>query len=126
MTAPSEAEPESEDEIPEIPEIGESGTNNSNDITMQVASAPGVNVQVSTMADLDRDLSSSLPFGRTARGIDLKLLTNALSPRSELEEPDQVWDFVPLFTGIKGEISRERDAQEQRDDAETAPGMDML
>eukprot|EP00049_Salpingoeca_infusionum_P018082 m.355684 g.355684 ORF g.355684 m.355684 type:complete len:150 (+) comp17306_c0_seq1:47-496(+) len=105
MDAPVQEEVESDDEIPEIRDLDEEQAGDE-DITTQVADAPSANVQVATMADLDKELSESLPFQQTQSGIDLKLLINNLTPSHLLKEVDKEWEFVPVFTQIKSELAQ--------------------
>lgn len=93
-------------DIPVIPDLDEV---REEDLTQQVAEAPSANVRVTTMADLDRDLESTLPFSQTESGIDLKLLTNVLCPASALKEDDNTWQFQQLFTEIKSELLSEKE-----------------
>ena len=51
-------------EIPEIPSLDVPAAE---DLTAQVSQAPASQIRVTTMADLDRDLVSTLPFSQTVR-----------------------------------------------------------
>lgn len=50
-------------DIPDIPELGDKEEDEA-DITTQIAEAPSANIQVATMADLDKELSSTLSFSQ--------------------------------------------------------------
>eukprot|EP01147_Barroeca_monosierra_P007957 gene7957-703_t len=102
MTVP--VQEDSDDDIPDIPELGDKEEDEA-DITTQIAEAPSANIQVATMADLDKELSSTLSFSQTNAGVDLKLLIKNLSPSSILKEEDKEWDFVHVFTEIKSELA---------------------
>eukprot|EP00045_Choanoeca_perplexa_P006757 m.58483 g.58483 ORF g.58483 m.58483 type:complete len:160 (+) comp13768_c0_seq1:62-541(+) len=106
--APEVDDEESDDEIPTIPEAVDEAP--IDDITTQIAEAPGANIQIATMADLDKDLATSMTFTQTESGIDLQLLVNQLTPGSQLREDDVAWDFVHLFTEIKSELAADAEA----------------
>eukprot|EP00052_Salpingoeca_macrocollata_P036023 m.16609 g.16609 ORF g.16609 m.16609 type:complete len:129 (+) comp9033_c0_seq1:194-580(+) len=69
-------------------------------------------MQVTTMAELDSELSRSMPFTQTESGIDLKLLTSVLSPPALIQEQDAEWTFQHLFTEVKSELETEREKKE--------------
>eukprot|EP00055_Hartaetosiga_balthica_P016863 m.108704 g.108704 ORF g.108704 m.108704 type:complete len:154 (+) comp9193_c0_seq4:61-522(+) len=96
---------DSDDEIQEIPDLDET-KEEEEDITTQIADAPSANIQVATMADLDKELTSTLSFS-TSSNIDLKLLINNLTPSDMLKEEDKDWDFVRVFTSIKSELGED-------------------
>eukprot|EP00054_Salpingoeca_dolichothecata_P037656 m.11616 g.11616 ORF g.11616 m.11616 type:complete len:114 (+) comp7767_c0_seq2:239-580(+) len=94
--------------MPVIPSLDDQ-REEEDDITKKVAEAPEVAIQISTMADLNRDLVTALPFTQTESGIDLKLLTSVLNSTKDLAEPDEPWEFQQIFTEVKSEIATERD-----------------
>ncbi|EGD73159.1 hypothetical protein PTSG_04872 [Salpingoeca rosetta] len=119
MTVP--VEEDSDDDIPEIPELQDQ-VEEEEDITTKVAEAPTANIQMATMADLDKELSSTLSFTQTDSGVDLKLLINNLTPSHLLKEEDKEWDFVHVFTEIKSELA----AEEEKSKKDEASSNDLL
>ncbi|EDQ92904.1 uncharacterized protein MONBRDRAFT_22138 [Monosiga brevicollis MX1] len=100
---------ESDDEIPTIPEAAQEADQEA-DITTQIAEAPNAKIQITTIADLDRDLEAGLDFTKTVShfsahpnrrrsgkgswmqpdsqegGIDLSALAKNLTPKEQLLE----------------------------------------
>lgn len=81
---------------------------------------------VTNIDDLNRDLTSTVPFTQTESGIDLKLLTKVLNPISSIKEVDQPRDFNQLFTAIKSELQTEKDERERLEAAENTPDDDAV
>ena len=52
-----------------------------------------------------------MPFMSTDSGIDIKLLTDVLSPPDRIVEPDEVWEFEPLWYQITGQLEDEREKE---------------
>jgi hypothetical protein len=83
------------------------------ELATRIAAAPrNAGQRVATMRELDGALSVA---SRTA-GIDLGLLTSALSPPDALLEVDEVWEFERLL----GEAAREIDAEADKGAAAAA------
>eukprot|EP00056_Hartaetosiga_gracilis_P022537 m.31382 g.31382 ORF g.31382 m.31382 type:complete len:151 (-) comp9695_c0_seq6:3023-3475(-) len=101
---------DADDVVQDIPDL-EQTQEAEEDITAQVADAPSANIQVATMADLDKELTSTLSFS-TSSNVDLKLLTKNLTPADALKEEDKDWDFVHVFTSIKSELGEDVDGDE--------------
>eukprot|EP00730_Choanoeca_flexa_P003328 TRINITY_DN11364_c0_g1_i3.p1 TRINITY_DN11364_c0_g1~~TRINITY_DN11364_c0_g1_i3.p1 ORF type:complete len:161 (+),score=47.29 TRINITY_DN11364_c0_g1_i3:468-950(+) len=115
--APDLEDEDSEDEIPTIPEAAPETA--VEDLTAQIAEAPGANIEIATMADLDKDLATSMSFTQTESGIDLQLLVNQLTPSNQLREDDLAWDFVHLFTEIKSELAIEESTSKTTETRDT-------
>ena len=45
-------------------------------------------------------------------GVDLKILTDVLSPKDAIVETDEPWEFPRLFTEIKSAIESEKTSEE--------------
>lgn len=70
------------------------------DLTKQVASAPrNTQRRVQTMNELDDDIKYTVPSA-TSGGVDLSLLTAALSPSDALQEEDTLWEFDTLLQRV--------------------------
>lgn len=46
--------------------------------------------------------------------IDIKLLTDVLSPPDKIIEPDEAWEFEGLWYTITGELEDEKEAKESK------------
>ncbi|XP_034381567.1 intraflagellar transport protein 43 homolog isoform X1 [Cyclopterus lumpus] len=99
-----------EGDIPVIPDLEEV---QEEDLTMQVAAPPSVQVnRVMTYRDLDNDLKYYSAFQTLDGEIDLKLLTKVLAPEQEVKEDDVSWDWDHLFTEVSSELLMEWDQGE--------------
>ncbi|KAM9841962.1 intraflagellar transport protein 43 homolog [Aulostomus maculatus] len=104
-----------EGDIPVIPDLDEV---QEEDLTMQVAAPPSVQVnRVMTYRDLDNDLKYYSAFQTLDGEIDLKLLTKVLAPEHEVKEEDVSWDWDHLFTEVSSELLMEWDQGESEDQA---------
>ncbi|KFQ52080.1 Intraflagellar transport protein 43, partial [Nestor notabilis] len=106
-------------DIPVIPDLEEV---QEEDLAMQVAAPPSVQVnRVLTYHDLDKDLMKYAAFQTLDGEVDLKLLTKVLAPEHELRE-DVSWDWDHLFTEVSSELVTEWDlGQSERDDHLSLP-----
>ncbi|XP_028834790.1 intraflagellar transport protein 43 homolog isoform X2 [Denticeps clupeoides] len=108
-------ESDDEGDIPVIPDLEEV---QEEDLTMQVAAPPSIQVnRVMTYRDLDNDLMKYSAFQTLDGEIDLKLLTKVLSPEQEVREEDVGWDWDHLFTEVSSELQTEWDQGETEDPA---------
>ncbi|XP_063764294.1 intraflagellar transport protein 43 homolog isoform X1 [Eleginops maclovinus] len=104
-----------EGDIPVIPDLDEV---QEEDLTMQVAAPPSMQVnRVMTYRDLDNDLKYYSAFQPLDGEIDLKLLTKVLAPEQEVKEDDVSWDWDHLFTEVSSELLMEWDQGESEDQA---------
>ncbi|XP_062326044.1 intraflagellar transport protein 43 homolog [Osmerus eperlanus] len=102
-----------EGDIPVIPDLDEV---QEEDLTMQVAAPPSIQVnRVMTYRDLDNDLMKYSAFQTLDGEIDLKLLTKVLAPEQEVREEDVGWDWDHLFTEVSSELLTEWDQGEKED-----------
>ncbi|TKS86479.1 Intraflagellar transport protein 43 -like protein A [Collichthys lucidus] len=98
--------------IPDLEEVQEE------DLTMQVAAPPSVQVnRVMTYRDLDNDLKCYSAFQTLDGEIDLRLLTKVLAPEQEVKEDDVSWDWDHLFTEVSSELLMEWDQGESEEQA---------
>ncbi|XP_010223327.1 PREDICTED: intraflagellar transport protein 43 homolog, partial [Tinamus guttatus] len=107
-------------DIPVIPDLEEV---QEEDLAMQVAAPPSVQVnRVLTYHDLDKDLMKYAAFQTLDGEVDLKLLTKVLAPEQELREDDVNWDWDHLFTEVSSELVTEWDlGQSEREDHLSLP-----
>uniref|UniRef100_A0A3Q3IP45 Intraflagellar transport 43 n=1 Tax=Monopterus albus TaxID=43700 RepID=A0A3Q3IP45_MONAL len=104
-----------EGDIPVIPDLEEV---QEEDLTMQVAAPPSIQVnRVMTYRDLDNDLKYYSAFQTLDGEIDLKLLTKVLAPEQEVKEEDVSWDWDHLFTEVSSELLMEWDQGESEEQA---------
>ncbi|XP_042357246.1 intraflagellar transport protein 43 homolog isoform X1 [Plectropomus leopardus] len=104
-----------EGDIPVIPDLEEV---QEEDLTMQVAAPPSIQVnRVMTYRDLDNDLKYYSAFQTLDGEIDLKLLTKVLAPEQEVKEDDVSWDWDHLFTEVSSELLMEWDQGESEEPA---------
>ncbi|XP_031703824.1 intraflagellar transport protein 43 homolog isoform X2 [Anarrhichthys ocellatus] len=102
-----------EGDIPVIPDLDEV---QEEDLTMQVAAPPSIQVnRVMTYRDLDNDLKYYSAFQTLDGEIDLKLLTKVLAPEQEVKEDDVNWDWDHLFTEVSSELLMEWDQGESEE-----------
>ncbi|XP_041903210.1 intraflagellar transport protein 43 homolog [Corvus kubaryi] len=103
--------------IPDLEDVQEE------DLAMQVAAPPSVQVnRVLTYHDLDKDLMKYAAFQTLDGEVDLKLLTKVLAPEHELREDDASWDWDHLFTEVSSELVTEWDVgQSEREDHLSLP-----
>ncbi|XP_061552691.1 intraflagellar transport protein 43 homolog isoform X3 [Phycodurus eques] len=102
-------------DIPVIPDLEEV---QEEDLNMQVATPPSVQViRVMTYRDLDNDLKYHSAFQTLDGEIDLKLLTKVLAPDQEVKEEDVLWDWDHLFTEVSSELLMEWDQGESDEQA---------
>uniref|UniRef100_A0A8C6NU67 Intraflagellar transport 43 n=1 Tax=Nothobranchius furzeri TaxID=105023 RepID=A0A8C6NU67_NOTFU len=107
------AEESSGSDIPVIPDLDEV---QEEDLTMQVAVPPSIQVnRVMTYRDLDSDLKHFSAFQTLDGEIDLKLLTKVLAPEQEVREDDASWDWDHLFTEVSSELQMEWDQGEDKE-----------
>ncbi|XP_075874346.1 intraflagellar transport protein 43 homolog [Nelusetta ayraudi] len=108
-----------EGDIPVIPDLEEV---QEEDLTMQVAAPPSIQVnRVMTYRDLDNDLKYYSAFQTLDGEIDLKLLTKVLAPEQEVKEDDASWDWDHLFTEVSSELLMEWDQGESDEQAALPP-----
>ncbi|XP_069805847.1 intraflagellar transport protein 43 homolog isoform X1 [Dendropsophus ebraccatus] len=94
-------------DIPVIPDLEDV---QEEDLALQVALPPSVQVnRVMTYRDLDNDLMRHAAFQTLDGDIDLKLLTKVLSPEAEVLEDDVQWDWDLLYTEVSSELLIEWD-----------------
>ncbi|XP_029982972.1 intraflagellar transport protein 43 homolog isoform X2 [Sphaeramia orbicularis] len=104
-----------EGDIPVIPDLDEV---QEEDLTMQIAAPPSVQVnRVMTYRDLDNDLKYYSAFQTLDGEIDLRLLTKVLAPEQEVKEEDVSWDWDHLFTEVSSELLMEWDQGENEEQA---------
>lgn len=109
-------------DITEIPDLEEPA---GEDITTQVAEAPNVRTtRVQNLQDLDKEIMFSLP-SNVGDGIDLSILTMALSPQESLTETDSHWEVDQMFGDIASEVQLEQEpikeeGEEDEEDDDTA------
>ncbi|XP_063070321.1 intraflagellar transport protein 43 homolog A-like [Engraulis encrasicolus] len=104
---------DSDGDIPVIPDLDEV---QEEDLTMQVAAPPSIQVnRVLTYRDLDNDLMKYSTFQTLDGEIDLKLLTEVLAPEQEVHEDDVGWDWDHLLTEVSSELQTEWDHGERQD-----------
>uniref|UniRef100_A0A3B4H0C8 Intraflagellar transport 43 n=1 Tax=Pundamilia nyererei TaxID=303518 RepID=A0A3B4H0C8_9CICH len=102
-----------EGDIPTIPDLDEV---QEEDLTMQIAAPPCVQVnRVMTYRDLDNDLKNYSAFQTLDGEIDLKLLTKVLAPEQEVREDDVSWEWDHLFTEVSSELLMEWDQGESEE-----------
>ncbi|XP_037994488.1 intraflagellar transport protein 43 homolog isoform X1 [Motacilla alba alba] len=107
-------------DIPVIPDLEDV---QEEDLAMQVAAPPSVQVnRVLTYHDLDKDLMKYAAFQTLDGEVDLKLLTKVLAPEHELREDDVSWDWDHLFTEVSSELVTEWDlGQSEREEHLSLP-----
>ncbi|KAF3701283.1 Intraflagellar transport protein 43 -like protein A [Channa argus] len=104
-----------EGDIPVIPDLEDV---QDEDLTMQVAAPPSIQVnRVMTYRDLDNDLKYYSAFQTLDGEIDLKLLTKVLAPEQEVKEDDVSWDWDHLFTEVSSELLMEWDQGDSEEQA---------
>ncbi|XP_063255105.1 intraflagellar transport protein 43 homolog isoform X2 [Prinia subflava] len=115
--------PEASDDGGDIPVIPDLEDVQEEDLAMQVAAPPSVQVnRVLTYRDLDKDLMRYAAFQTLDGEVDLKLLTKVLAPEHELREDDVSWDWDHLFTEVSSELVTEWDlGQLEREDHVSLP-----
>ncbi|PWA16332.1 hypothetical protein CCH79_00004531 [Gambusia affinis] len=108
-------------DIPVIPDLEEV---QEEDLTMQVASPPRIQVnRVMTYRDLDNDLKHFSTFQTLDGEIDLKLLSKVLAPEQEFKEEYVIWNWDHLFAEVSSELRMEQDqgeSQESEDEGQAA------
>ncbi|XP_066497910.1 intraflagellar transport protein 43 homolog isoform X2 [Hoplias malabaricus] len=108
--------PEGSDDESDIPVIPDLDEVQEEDLTMQVAAPPSIQVnRVMTYRDLDNDLMKYSAFQTLDGETDLKLLTKVLAPEQEVREEDVGWDWDHLFTEVSSELQTEWDQGERED-----------
>ncbi|KAL7872989.1 hypothetical protein AOLI_G00120600 [Acnodon oligacanthus] len=108
--------PEGSDDESDIPVIPDLDEVQEEDLTMQVAAPPSIQVnRVMTYRDLDNDLMKYSAFQTLDGEIDLKLLTKVLAPEQEVREEDVGWDWDHLFTEVSSELQTEWDQGEREE-----------
>ncbi|KAF7670240.1 hypothetical protein LDENG_00043380 [Lucifuga dentata] len=110
--------PQGSDDEGDIPVIPDLDDVQEEDLTMQVAAPPSIQVNwVMTYRDLDNDLKYYSAFQTLDGEIDLKLLTKVLAPEQEVREEDVGWDWDHLFTEVSSELLTEWDQGESEEQA---------
>ncbi|XP_014852076.1 PREDICTED: intraflagellar transport protein 43 homolog isoform X1 [Poecilia mexicana] len=100
-------------DIPVIPDLEEV---QEEDLTMQVASPPRIQVtRVMTYRDLDNDLKHFSTFQTLDGEIDLKLLSKVLAPEQEFKEEYVIWNWDHLFAEVSSELRMEQDQGESQE-----------
>lgn len=106
-------------DIPVIPDLEDV---QEEDMATQIAAPPSVQVnRVATYKELDsyfQKQSALFNVNLLDGEIDLKLLTNVLSPETEVFEEDKKWDWDRLFTEVASELQSEWDKGGETDDLE--------
>ncbi|XP_063804347.1 intraflagellar transport protein 43 homolog [Pseudophryne corroboree] len=103
------------EDIPVIPDLDEV---QEEDLALQVAAPPSVQVnRVMTYKDLDKDLMRHAAFQTLDGDVDLKLLTKVLSPEPEVREEDTRWDWDLLYTEVSSELLTEWNVEKMEDDS---------
>ncbi|KAM7438901.1 Intraflagellar transport protein 43 [Porites harrisoni] len=104
-------------DIPVIPDLEDV---QEEDMMTQIAAPPSVQVnRVATYKELDsyfQKQSALFNVNLLDGEIDLKLLTNVLSPETEVFEEDKRWDWNRLFTEVASELQTEWDEGGETDD----------
>lgn len=102
--------------ITEIPDLEEEPREA--DLTSAVAEAPNVrSTRIQALQDLDQQILFQLPSAM-GDGIDLSLLTSALSPQLNVAEPDQLWEFDQMFADVSSEMLAEMEPPEKEEGEE--------
>ncbi|KAJ7354817.1 Intraflagellar transport protein 43 [Desmophyllum pertusum] len=112
-----------EDDDGDIPVIPDLEDVQEEDMMTQIAAPPSVQVnRVATYKELDsyfQKQSALFNVNLLDGEIDLKLLTNVLSPETEVFEEDKRWDWDRLFTEVASELQTEWDTgREEADELE--------
>lgn len=107
------------EDIPVIPDLEDV---QEEDMMTQIAAPPSVQVnRVATYKELDsyfQKQSALFNVNLLDGEIDLKLLTNVLSPETEVFEEDKRWDWDRLFTEVASELQTEWDTGKETDELE--------
>ncbi|KAL9957761.1 hypothetical protein ACROYT_G034699 [Oculina patagonica] len=108
---------EDDSDIPVIPDLEDV---QEEDMMTQIAAPPSVQVnRVATYKELDsyfQKQSALFNVNLLDGEIDLKLLTNVLSPETEVFEEDKRWDWDRLFTEVASELQTEWDTGKETDE----------
>ncbi|XP_055496262.1 intraflagellar transport protein 43 homolog [Leucoraja erinacea] len=111
--------PEDSDDDGDIPVIPDLEEVEEEDLAMQVAAPPSVQVnRVLTYRDLDNDLMKYGAFHTLDGDIDLKLLSRVLSAEQEVREEDVCWAWDQLFTEVSSELLTESEERTGQDEDE--------
>jgi len=104
-------------DITEIPDLEAEAPEDN--LANAVAEAPNVRStnRVQALQELDSQIMFSLPSAM-GDGIDLSLLTSALSPQENVAEADQLWEFDQLFADVSSEMLAEADPGEKEEGEE--------
>ncbi|XP_072895587.1 intraflagellar transport protein 43 homolog [Hemitrygon akajei] len=109
--------PEDSDDDGDIPVIPDLEEVQEDDLAMQVAAPPSVQVnRVMTYRDLDNDLIKYGAFQTLDGDIDLKLLSQMLSAEQDVREEDECWSWDQLFTEVSSELLTEREERSGQDE----------
>eukprot|EP00842_Homolaphlyctis_polyrhiza_P005887 jgi/Hompol1/629/HPOL_001263-RA len=91
------------------------------DMSAMVAAAPNVKTKtLKTIGELESDIAHGKDIASqlqhlSVNGFDLSLLiTAALCPPEQLEEPDHPWDWDVIFTQVSSEMQTEQDTMQKR------------
>ncbi|XP_041122927.1 intraflagellar transport protein 43 homolog A-like [Polyodon spathula] len=114
--------PEGSDEEGDVPVIPDLEDIQEEDLTMQVAAPPRIQVnRVMTYLDLDDDLMKHSAFQTLDGEIDLKPLNKVLAPEQEVREEDVGWNWDHLFTEVSSELVTEWDQGDKEDHTHCLP-----
>lgn len=94
-----------------------------NELLDQVATPPKALMnKVQTIKELSTNARFNIPNAKES-GIDLNLLTQALSSKDQVVEVDEEWQFDSLFVRVTGELQAEAEAEEEvkREEEEEEP-----
>lgn len=111
-----------EDDDGDIPVIPDLEDVQEEDMMTQIAAPPSVQVnRVATYKELDsyfQKQSALFNVNLLDGEIDLKLLTNVLSPETEVFEEDKRWDWDRLFTEVASELQSEWNTDKETEEVE--------
>lgn len=111
-----------EDDDGDIPVIPDLEYVQEEDMMTQIAAPPSVQVnRVATYKELDsyfQKQSALFNVNLLDGEIDLKLLTNVLSPETEVFEEDKRWDWDRLFTEVASELQNEWNTDKETEEVE--------
>ncbi|XP_069771322.1 intraflagellar transport protein 43 homolog isoform X2 [Narcine bancroftii] len=111
--------PEGSDEDGDIPVIPDLEEVQEEDLVMQVAAPPSIQVnRVMTYRDLDNDLMKYGAFHTLDGNVDLKLLSRVLSSEQDVQEEDECWSWDQLFTEVSSELVSEGEERSGQDEEE--------
>jgi len=90
----------------------------------KIAAAPNVMSQkIQALSELDHEIMFQLRTA-TVDGLDLSLLTSALTPQEKVVDPDVTWDFESIFTQVNSEMQAELEPEGGGADGDDKEGDD--